>query len=251
MAKKKDINKAAEKQYYEDAAAWDIDRERRIKRSERVAWMVAVCGVSCALVASIAVMLLTPLKTVQPFVIRVDKATGIVNVVRTMKPGPTTYNEAITRYFLTQYIHAREGYSRPLAESNFDKVSLMSDTVQRHQYVTYFDPIKNPRSPLNIYNTQTTVETKIKSISFLKQNTAAVRYLRIQRTGTTAEESNWIATITFRYVNGPETEQAREINPLGFLVIDYRTDPETLINNADNATDDSTVPVPLPGQSHP
>ncbi len=248
MAKKKDVNKEGEQQYYKDAAAWDIDRERRIKRSEKIAWIVAACGLTCAVIASVAVMLLTPLKSVVPFVIRVDNATGIVNVVRTMQPGPTSYNEAITRYFLTTYLHAREGYSRPLAESDFDTVSLMSGLVQRHQYVTYFDPIKDPKSPLNIYNTETTVDIKIKSISFLKPNTAAVRYLRIKRTGQVTKETNWIATVTFKYVNGPETSKAREINPLGFLVTDYRTDPETIINNNDNITNDSTIPVPLPGQ---
>lgn len=248
MAKMKDINKAGETAYYEDATAWDIDRERRIKRSERIAWIVAACGVSCAIIASVAVMLLTPLKSVQPFVIRVDKATGIVNVVRTMRPGPTSYNEAITRYFLSTYIRAREGYSRPLAESDFDTVSLMSGSVQRHQYVTFFDPVKNQKSPLNIYNTETTIDAKIKSISFLKQNTAAVRYLRIKRTGMVTKETDWIATVTFKYVNGPETAKAREVNPLGFLVTDYRTDPETIINNSDNITNDSTIPVPPPGQ---
>jgi len=244
---RKRVLKGQEKLYYQEATGWELDRERANTRSKIVAWWIAAGASVIAGLAVVAVLLLTPLKQVEPFVIRVDNTTGIVDVVKSLRTGTTEYNEAITKYFIAEYIHAREGYSRPLAESNYDAVTLMSDTNERRQYELYFDPIKNPKSPLNVYNTNGSVETKIKSIEFLKKNTAAIRYLRIQRVGTTATQTDWIATVNFRYVNSPQSEQAREINPLGFLVVDYRTDPETVLHNSDTPADDSTIPVPAPG----
>lgn len=36
-----------------------------------------------------------------------------------------------------------------------------------------------------------------------------------------------IATIGYEYANQPMREEARRINPLGFIVKSYRVDPET------------------------
>ena len=37
---------------------------------------------------------------------------------------------------------------------------------------------------------------------------------------------NWNAIMTFRYTTAPEHEKDRNINPLGFQVVNYRSDPE-------------------------
>ncbi len=247
--RKRLVLKQDEQRYFDEATAWEIDRQRTSARSQTVAWWIAGGASVIAALSVTAVMLLTPLKQVDAFVVRVDNTTGIVDIVKSLRTGSTEYNEAITKYFLAEYIHAREGYSRPLAESNYDLVTLMSDPNERRQYEVYFDPVKNPKSPLKIYNTEGEVAAKIKSISFLKKNTAAIRYRRIQRVGSSTTQSDWIATVSFRYVNSPQAEQAREINPLGFLVSDYRTDPETVLQNAESPSDDSTIPVPAPGAS--
>jgi len=61
--------------------SWDIDRTAQAVQRARIAWLVAAGGWVCALVASTALALLMPLKTVQPYVIRVDNTTGIVDIV--------------------------------------------------------------------------------------------------------------------------------------------------------------------------
>ena len=69
------------KDYFERARRFDQDRLLTAYRSTRTAWIVA--GVSGVLAAcsALAVAALAPLKSVEPFVIRVDNATGIVDVV--------------------------------------------------------------------------------------------------------------------------------------------------------------------------
>ena len=67
--------------YFQEAASWDADRAAIARRQSRIAWLVAAGGWTCALAASAALMLLMPLKRVDPFVIRVANATGLVDVV--------------------------------------------------------------------------------------------------------------------------------------------------------------------------
>ena len=54
---------------------------RQGRRTVRLALGVAGAGWLSALVLAAALMLLMPLKRVEPFVVRVDNATGIVDVV--------------------------------------------------------------------------------------------------------------------------------------------------------------------------
>jgi type IV secretion system protein VirB8 len=61
------------KAYFEEAKRWDQDRLAAAQRSKRLAWTVAGCAGVLALAAVGAVAALTPLKTVEPFVVRVDR----------------------------------------------------------------------------------------------------------------------------------------------------------------------------------
>ena len=77
---KRDSSVAA---YLEEARGWDLDRGRAAERSARRAWWVAGLAGLVAFAAVVAVAGLTPFKTVEPFVVRVDNTTGIVDVVST------------------------------------------------------------------------------------------------------------------------------------------------------------------------
>jgi type IV secretion system protein VirB8 len=49
------------------------------------------------------------------------------------------------------------------------------------------------------------------------------------RTTTRGEEvrtTHWVAILTFSYVNAPMSSTDRLVNPLGFVVSEYRADPE-------------------------
>src|SRR5712664_1511447 len=93
-----------------DAANWDSDRVVQARRNARTAWRVAGAGWICALAGAAALMLLMPLKRVEPFVVRVDNSTGIVDVVP-VYAGRASMDVAITRYFLTHYISVCERFN--------------------------------------------------------------------------------------------------------------------------------------------
>src|SRR5260370_42478992 len=63
---------AALEAYLNEAASWDKDRAQMQRRSARIAWVVAGAGWISTLAGAMALMILMPLKRVEPFVIRVD-----------------------------------------------------------------------------------------------------------------------------------------------------------------------------------
>ncbi len=69
------------KTYFEKARRFDQDRVIQVERSARIAWSVAIVAGILAGASIFAVAALTPLKTIEPFVVRVDNSTGIVDVV--------------------------------------------------------------------------------------------------------------------------------------------------------------------------
>jgi type IV secretion system protein VirB8 len=71
------------------------------------------------------------------------------------------------------------------------------------------------------------VQITIKSISFLKQGLAQVRYLSALSDGEQTRRQHWICTIAYEYE--PEARIPLSVladNALGFAVSDYRTEPE-------------------------
>ncbi len=67
--------------YFQESQSWDADRAAQQRHSARVAWWVAAAGWTCAVCGALALVILMPLKRVDPFVVRVDNTTGIVDVV--------------------------------------------------------------------------------------------------------------------------------------------------------------------------
>ena len=214
--------------YLKEARSWETDRVQELLKSRKTAWTVASGAALVSLVAVFAVAALSPLKTVEPYVIRVDNATGIVDVAKPMGDGKSNYDEAMNKYFTQWYVRYREGYSKELAADYYGNVGLMSGGTEQQKYYEFFTPA-NPQSPLNIYGDAAKLKVQIKSVSFLKSNIALVRYTKELERGTDkALVSHWAATLVFKYSGAPMTEKDRSVNPLGFQVIEYRTDPDAV-----------------------
>jgi type IV secretion system protein VirB8 len=214
--------------YFAEAKSWDADRVRAAERSRRLAWGVAAVSGLVAAVAVGAVAALAPLKTVEPFVVRVDRATGAVDVMTAVRSEkPLTYDEAVTKHFLAQYVRAREGWLAPAAEANFRQVSIMSTPAEQQRWGDAFRPA-NPLSPQVVYGPAGEAQVDIRAISFVSEGVANVRFHRIVRQVQQVTESDWIATVAFTYTKAPMAEADRLRNPLGFQVTSYRADPEVV-----------------------
>ena len=219
--------KNAEKRYYEEAGMWDAEVFRTARGQRRVLWWLNGVSWTITLLMALALMLMMPLKTVEPYVIEVDRASGLVEVKRPIYEGGITQNEAITKYFIVQYLTAREAYLYDRAAEDYTKVQKMSSLQVASRYATDFAP-GNPSSPLNIYGRSGTVEIRIRNVSFITENTVTIPIKRIGTTKGRVIEDYEVVTLTFQYLNDPASEADRFINPLGFQVTAYRKDPQLL-----------------------
>lgn len=234
--------------YFRDANSWDADRNGDLRRSARVAWRVAGAGWLCAIACAGAVAALTPLKRVEPFVVRVDSSTGLVDVVPVFA-GKVPAEEAVTRYFLTHYVATCERFNYSTAESDYEECGSFH-TAQRNQAWYALWTATNPASPLNTHKDGSSVRIQVESVSFFSRSTGAkdmaqVRYLKALRSagGTDERFSHWISTIQYVYGEPAQDPRARRWNPLGFKVVEFRAEPEVLDEHVSGSTDTATAGV--------
>jgi type IV secretion system protein VirB8 len=214
------------KAYFDDARRWDQDRLKTAERSKRVAWTVAILASGVAIAASAAVAALAPLKSVEPYVVRVNQTTGSVEVMTglTGERG-VTYNEAVSKSFLAQYVRAREGYLPPAAQENFQFVTILSTPDEQQRWADLYRAT-NPLSPQVLVGPEGSATVTIRNITFINDKVANVRFSKTVRLGQELKVTDWIATLTFAYTKAPMLESDRIRNPLGFQVDSYRADPE-------------------------
>ena len=216
------------KGYFAEARSWNADQIRGAERSRRLAWGVAGFASIVATVAVCAVAALAPLKSVEPFVVRVDRTTGAVDVMTALRSEkPLSYDEAVTKHFLAQYVRAREGWLAPAAEANFRQVSIMSTPAEQQRWGDVFRPA-NPQSPQVFYGPTAEAQIDIRAVSFVSDGVANVRFHRIVRQSQQVTESDWIATVAYSYTKAPMGEADRLRKTLGFQVTSYRADPEVV-----------------------
>ena len=230
----------APKEYLEEAASWDADRVAQAARAAALAWRMAIAGWLCAVASSIALALMMPLKRVEPYLIRVDDSTGVVDTVP-VYTGRAALGEAVTRYFLTHYITVCQRFDYSFAQSDYEECGAFNSArLNQAMYVKWSRA--NPSSPLNVHKDGSTETVRVESVSFFKGATGAsglaqVRFARIRREGDTVpgRVTHWIASIEYRYGKPPEDLRTRSWNPLGFEVLDVGIEPEVLGTDQESA----------------
>jgi type IV secretion system protein VirB8 len=219
--------------YFHEASEWDRNRLEDCRRSARRAWFVAAAAWACALCAGSALVMLVPLKQVEPYLIRVDSRSGIVDTVP-LYAGSAPLDETVTRYLLTHYVTVCERFNLATAESDYEECGAFN-SAQRNQAWYALWSRSNPRSPLNIHKDGGVVSAEIESVSFFKRasgltDLAQVRYRKIERQDAAqpAQPSHWIATIQYTYAPPAGEPRVRRWNPLGFRIISYEVEPEAV-----------------------
>lgn len=212
--------------YFADAATWEQDIARRNRNSRALAWIVAAVMTVVAVVALGVIALLVPLKTYEPYMVVVDKATGFVEVKRPMAEGALTQDEAVTTFNVVRYIKARETYDPRALKDNFDLAQLLSTGDAARELTEIYSPA-NPNNPVKVFGSNAEVAVNIKSVTFPNNRTALVRFSTEEKTATNVVTRNWVSLVRFRYTTAPMRNQWRFDNPLGFQVLEYRRDQET------------------------
>jgi type IV secretion system protein VirB8 len=227
--------------YFAEARSWDADRAAQFQSSARAAWLTAAAGWLCAVAGAVSLTVLMPLKRVDPFVIRVDNTTGVIDVVP-VYAGTASMDEAVTRYFLTHYLNVCERFNFATAESDYEECGAFH-SPQRNQAWYALWTATNPASPLNVHKDGSSVRVQVTSVSFFSRasglsDLAQVRYLKAAQQGPGAEESvtHWLATVQYAYAEPAKDPKTRRWNPLGFKILDFRSEPEIIGERQPNTT---------------
>lgn len=213
--------------YFRDARSWAEDTRARTSRSKQIAWTIAGIAIGAAAFEAVALAMLTPLKTVQPITLLVDRQTGFVQALDPNTPQRVSADAALTDAYLAQYVLAREGFDRATLPIDYRKVALWSAGNARASYLSGI-AATNPASPIQALPGGSVITARVKSVSRLQSGISLVRFdtQRTDRNGQAEAPRPWIAVIRFRYSAAPMAFGDRLVNPLGFQVIGYRRDAE-------------------------
>jgi type IV secretion system protein VirB8 len=239
--------------YYANAGSWADERTRSIYSSRKVAWIVALIAATIAVLEGIAIVFMLPLKTVVPHTVLVDKQTGFVQALDPSQPQKIAPQKALTQSFLVQYVEAREAFDIATVQDQFKKVALWTSGPAKSRYVNMMQA-NSPESPLATLPRSTIIDVQVRSVSQLSDGQALVRFASVRRDqgGTEQPPQNWAAVIKYRYSNAPMTAADRYVNPLGFEVLDYRKDAETLsVETPPSVTQSNTPSIAQPTVQQP
>ena len=213
--------------YYASALSWVDERVAAERRMRKIAWGVAGVTGLLSLVLAITMMLMMPLKSVQPYVVTVDRQTGAVEVATTLKGGKLSENDAVIQAELANYVRTRETFDATDLAINYRRVQLRSSGNVRGAYVAAM-AADNAASPLRALSPGDTVKVRIKSVSLVGPGAGLVRYdaERSAAGGRILDTRAYVSAISFGFNDRPLRLEDRFDNPLGFVVTRYRRDSE-------------------------
>lgn len=211
-----------------EALTFEAARIGLALESEARAWRAAKgLGLLLALeTAALALML--PLKTTVPYVVEVDRETGAASILEVSDGKPLPASDIQDKYWLSQYVLARESYDYRTLENDYIKVRELSLPQVFEPYASQFgdkaDSLEKRLGDAKQY--------RIELVSVVPNGNgiATVRFRKTVRntaSGLTESESRWTATLGYEYRPQKKApESTRLVNPFGFRVTSYRADEE-------------------------
>ena len=215
---KKDPDLAA---YFAEATAWDLNRVAMTERSQRIAWRVAAVAVILTVMAVAALMFVMPLKHVEPFVIRVDNSTGIVDVVPAFQGG-AQMPEAVTRYFLDHYVTVCERFNHATAESDYEECAAFHGAARNQRWSAQWNRANPGLTPEPAQGwLDGACAGQFHQLLLIApmgwRDLAQVRYTKSRRNAGGGEEqvTHWISTLQYVYDKPSENLKLRPLEPAG------------------------------------
>ncbi|EBC1886518.1 type IV secretion system protein [Salmonella enterica] len=215
--------------YYEESRGLERDLISEYIKSRKTAWRVATAAGGFGLLGMICGIVGFSQPAPAPLVLRVDNATGAVDVVTTIRQHEASYGEVVDTYWLNQYVLNREAYDYNTIQLNYDTTALLSSPEVQQQYYKLYD---GPNARDRVLENKARITVKVRSIQPNGRGQATVRFTtqRHNSNGTVEAPQHMIATIGYTYIGAPMLSSDRLLNPLGFQVTSYRADPEILNN---------------------
>lgn len=222
-------------QAYLHAARWfeaSVAKEHQRKAST---WKrLAIVFGLLAFMSVAALLGVTPLKTVEPFLLRVDNNSGYMEIVRPL--SQTKSQERVDdEYWLATYVLFRESYNFSSNDANFAMVELMS---YDETFTEYRNFQLSSKGYLEVLGTNRQIRTDVININPLprfnpktgsedgQSKTYQVRLVKtvLDKNGVPDPQlkpTTWLTTVTFDYKRPPKKTGDQWRNPRGFGVKSY------------------------------
>ena len=220
-----------------DAKNWYKDKFESVRQQRDILLVVTLLSLFGAATSGFVVMWITPYKSVEPYVIQIDEKSGIVQRVDPVQRTEFTSSEAIDRYFVVQYVRAREEYVPSIFTQQYNLVRVMSTQPIFRRYAQQVSR-SNEQSPLNVLEALGRRSVTFKNISFIGRNEQFPRATKVALVRIMTEDFNYknsnrvqshrLITVEFQYANLALNEEERFLNPIGFLVTDYQNAQEVV-----------------------
>ncbi|CAK8162441.1 Type IV secretion system protein [Candidatus Xenohaliotis californiensis] len=183
--------------------------------------LLTACLIGIA-VAVLVVMYINSAHVIEPFVIEVEKKTGVATLIDTSGVKRFSANKAVNDYFLVKYINARELFDRNSYAYNwYTVVRLLSNGTVYRKFLSLASSDDEMHNYLNTDN----AVLKIRSIQYLSESSVQIRFA-IEPEGERRKVYGKVALVNFIYDDESLTREQRYVNPLGFLVTSYRVTDE-------------------------
>jgi type IV secretion system protein VirB8 len=217
-----------------DLAADEADRRAvESDRSRRLAWRVAGAFGGLSLIAFTVAggAVATALRPAPaPDVLVVDKASGVVQPLVSLAEFQMSPEEATIRRNVNTFVLSREGYSWEQADTHYYTTAAFLSPQLQAQWGRLWDK-SNPESPPNKYKNMHRIRVHVGAITVLRNGLGAAIGARVSFTRTDlvngvpdGDPTEWVANLSFHWVNQPASERDRRINDLGMEITDYTAD---------------------------
>ena len=239
--------------------AWEVDRELLLARSERRAWLVALCASGFAGLAIAVDFARGALRQTVAIPILVDKATGETTVQMPLASSSIPVEDAVDKHFAVQFVMAREEYDWSWLNRDYNTVARMAEPDVFAPYAAMFNRQKGQNITDKLAD-KVQWRVSIAGVRFPplapmpETSGAHVReaFVTFDRQAYDVKErvnvgpaQRFVASLRFEYrPRLVQTDAERIENPLGFLVTAYRTDAEFSGASGEAATAPATQAAP-------
>ena len=206
-------------------------------RKQRNNWAkLAICAMGVASLSILCLIIILPLNETKPYVVLVDKTTGEAEKIVQVRPASLEQQDSVLQAELVSYVSDRETYDKVDSEPRITDVMARSKDQAALSLAEEWSS-KSPQYPPTLYGVNARVLVTVKSISVTPgidtkkgTNVAQVRIVkkREEQRATTVQRS-YVVTVGYDFQ--PDSESTLQDvwkNPLGFKVLTYRIDAETL-----------------------
>lgn len=222
-------------QAYLNAARWfESSVAEGHQRNARMWKRLAMFFGLLAFMAIAALVGITPLKTVETYLVRVDNNSGFTDVVPPVSQAKTQ-EQIDDEFWLATYVRFRESYNFSNNDANFAMIELMS---YDETFAEYRNFQLSSKGYLALLGNNRQIRVEINGINPLprenprggpesdptKTYTMRVTKTVLDKNGMPDQQLKpvtWLATVSFDYKNVPKKKGDQWRNPRGFGVKSY------------------------------